>query len=56
LETAMGYLKLHDAIADTVVRARHYGERARDALAPLPSSDVKQALLDVVEFCVSRAG
>ncbi len=55
LQTAMGYLKSHDAIADTVARARHYGERAHDALAPLPSGKMKQALLDVVEFCVSRA-
>ena len=55
LETAMKYLNAHDAVSDTVVRARHYGERARDALAPLPSSDIKKALLDVVEFCVSRA-
>ena len=55
LETAIEYLKSHDAIADTVARARHYGERARDALAPLPGGDMKQALLDVVDFCVSRA-
>jgi len=56
LQTAMGHLRSHDAIADTVARARHYGERARDALAPLPASEMKHALLDVVEFCVSRAG
>ena len=55
LQTAMGHLRSHDAIADTVARARHYGERARDALAPLPASEMKHALLDVVEFCVSRA-
>lgn len=54
LETAMQYLKEHRAIEDTVARAKHYGDRARDALAPLPASPVKQALLDVVEFCVNR--
>ncbi|MEM9734555.1 MAG: polyprenyl synthetase family protein [Pseudomonadota bacterium] len=54
LEKAMGLLAKHGAIADTVTRARHYGEMARDALAPLPESDHKQALLEVVEFCVSR--
>jgi len=54
LAHALSLLKSHNAIADTVARARHYGEIARDALAPLPQSDQKQALLDVVEFCVSR--
>jgi len=54
LERAMELLANHNAIADTVARAKHYGEIARDALAPLPSSDLKQALLDVVDFCVSR--
>ena len=54
LDNAMGLLKLHGAISDTVARAKHYGEIARDALAPLPASKYKQALLDVVDFCVSR--
>ncbi|MDD9909348.1 MAG: polyprenyl synthetase family protein [Ahrensia sp.] len=54
-DQAMHYLAAHDAISDTVARAQHYGERARDALAPQPESDVKQALLDVVDFCVARA-
>lgn len=54
LKQAMTLLKKHNAIDDTVARARHYGEIARDALAPLPSSPHKQALLDVVEFCISR--
>ncbi|MEL6966057.1 MAG: polyprenyl synthetase family protein [Pseudomonadota bacterium] len=54
LDRALVLLREHGAISDTVARARHYGEMARDALAPLPQSDHKQALLDVVEFCVSR--
>ena len=54
LDEAMALLKKHGAIDDTVARARHYGEMARDALAPLPASDYKDALLDVVEFCVGR--
>lgn len=54
LEAAMQLLNRHGAIGDTVSRARHYGEIARDALAPLPSGDYKDALLEVVEFCVSR--
>ena len=54
LAEAMQMLERHHALVDTVSRARHYGEIARDALAPLPESDMKQALLDVVDFCISR--
>jgi len=54
LAHAMTLLNKHGAITDTVGRAKHYGEIARDALAPLPSSDYKRALLDVVDFCVNR--
>ena len=55
LDTAIACLTEHNAIADTVARARHYGAIARDALAPLPDSTHKSALLDVVEFCIARA-
>jgi len=44
----------YGAIDDTISRARHYGEVAKDALAPLPKSEYKTALLDVVDFCISR--
>ena len=45
----------HGAIADTVLRARHYADMARDALGPMPQSAHKDALIDVLEFCISRA-
>jgi octaprenyl-diphosphate synthase len=45
----------HDAIADTVERARHYGDIARDALAIFPDGPYKAALLEAVDFCVARA-
>lgn len=54
LAKAMDLLTKHGAIKDTVERARHYGEMARDALAPLPECPRKQALLSVVGFCISR--
>lgn len=54
LERALELLKQHGSLADTVARARHYGSMACDALAPLPDGGYKQAMLDVVEFCVSR--
>jgi len=44
-----------DALADTLERARHYGRRAIDALAPFPASRAKAALAEAVEFAVARA-
>lgn len=54
LEKAIGLMKRHGAIADTIGRARHFGEIARDALAPLDASAQKTALLEVIDFCISR--
>ncbi|MEM9279006.1 MAG: polyprenyl synthetase family protein [Pseudomonadota bacterium] len=55
LAHAIKLLKSHDAISDTVARARHYVEIAKDALGTLPESEHKNALVDVLDFCVSRA-
>ncbi len=54
LEKAIGLMTRHSAIADTIGRARHFGGIARDALAPLESTPQKAALLDVIDFCISR--
>jgi octaprenyl-diphosphate synthase len=56
LEKAIGLMGRHGAIADTIGRARHFGEIARDALAPLKATPQKAALLDVIDFCISRVG
>ncbi len=55
LESAISTMRRHRAIEDTIERARHYGAMARDALGLFPASDHKQALLDVVDFCIRRA-
>jgi octaprenyl-diphosphate synthase len=55
LEQAIGLLVRHGALDDTVERARHYGAIAKDALALFGESDLKRALLEVVDFCVARA-
>ena len=55
LERAIGYITKYGAIDDTIKRACHYGEMARDALAIFPASTEKSALLDAVEFCIRRA-
>ena len=54
LERARALMARYGAIGDTIGRARHFGEIARDALAPLPKTAQKDALLDVIDFCISR--
>lgn len=54
LQQAIELLTRHGAIAYTVDRARHFGDAARAALAPLAPSPQKDALNDVVDFCISR--
>jgi octaprenyl-diphosphate synthase len=55
LETAFATMKKHRALEDTIERARHYGAMARDSLELFPASPWKHALLDAVEFAISRA-
>ena len=55
LDTAIELVAGHHAIEDTVGRARHYGAIATDALALVPQSEIKTALIDAVGFCIARA-
>ena len=55
LEHAIHVMRRHDALDDTVERARHYGAMARDALGIFPSSPAKDALIEVIDFCIERA-
>ncbi len=55
LATALTILRRHGALDDTMERARHYGDLARGSLAAFPPSPMKQALLQVVDFCIARA-
>ncbi len=43
------------AVDDTMARARHYGQRAIDAIGPFASSAAKDAMIEAVEFAVARA-
>ena len=54
LEQAIAYMNQHGSIADTIERARHYGDIARDALAIFPQSDCRFALENAIDFCISR--
>ena len=55
LERAFQLMEKHASLADTIARARHYGAIARDALGIFPDSPLKQALIDVIDFCIDRA-
>ncbi|QIB33931.1 polyprenyl synthetase family protein [Ancylobacter pratisalsi] len=55
LEHAMELLASHKSLTATVDRAIHYGAMAKDALGLFPDGTAKRALLDTVEFCISRA-
>ena len=54
LEHAIGLMERHGTIEATIMRARSYGEVARDALAIFPEGHVKEALEKVISFCVNR--
>lgn len=54
LSRAQALMAKHDTLAQTVARARQYGEAARQALAIFPDSPIRQALIDVVDFVVER--
>lgn len=54
LARAQALMAKHDTLAQTVARARQYGESARRALAVFPDSPIRQALIDVVDFVVER--
>ena len=55
LEQAIGIMRRHRTIEDTIERARHYGAMARDALALFPDGAMKAAMLETVDFCIARS-
>ncbi len=55
LACAAALLQSTGALSDTMERARHYGRRAVDALAPFPAGRAKAAMTEAVEFAVARA-
>jgi octaprenyl-diphosphate synthase len=55
LAHAQALMARHRALADTIDRARGYGDQALAALAGFPDTAERRALADVVAFCVERA-
>jgi octaprenyl-diphosphate synthase len=54
-DIALAAMRRYGAIEATLDRARHYGTRAREALAILPQGPGTRALSEVVDFCINRA-
>lgn len=55
LETAQSLFQKHGALDKTVAKAREYAQTAKAALEIFPPSSIKEALLEVVDFCVERS-
>jgi len=55
LEAAIALLAKHGTLNDTIERARHYGAMAKDALAIFKDCEAKQAMLGIVDFCITRS-
>jgi octaprenyl-diphosphate synthase len=51
---AVALIRRHSAVQATRERARHYGERACDALAMFPDGKARAALIEAARFAVSR--
>ena len=54
LDVGLGLLKQTNALDDTLAQARQHGARAIGALDVFDESAYKSALIDAVEFCISR--
>ncbi len=55
LDTAMRLIDRHDAIGATLRRASRFAEEAKTALALFPDNPMRQAMMAVADYTVSRA-
>ncbi len=55
LQRAMVLMTRHQAMEDTLTRARVYGAEATEALAGFPDGSYRRAMHEVVDFCIERA-
>lgn len=54
LAHAIQIMRDNGAVDATIERARHYGQRAVDAIAGFPAGDAKAAMIETVAFAISR--
>ena len=55
LAHAITLIRATRAVDDTLARARHYGQRAIDAIGRFPNGPAKDAMIEAVEFAIRRA-
>lgn len=55
LKKAVALMTETHALADTIERARHYGDRAKDALGLFAAGPTRETLIRVVDFSIARA-
>jgi octaprenyl-diphosphate synthase len=51
---ALAIIERHKTIDATLERARHYGRTALNDIETLPECEAKAALIDTIEFCITR--
>jgi len=54
LDHALALLRKHDTLTATQRDAREWAEKAKTALAPLPAHELKDMLIDLADYVVSR--
>ena len=54
LAHAVELINRHGCVAATRERARHYAQRAIDAIAGFPACEARSAMAEAAEFAVSR--
>tara|TARA_A100001391_G_scaffold7621_2_gene4759 strand:- start:13424 stop:14446 length:1023 start_codon:yes stop_codon:yes gene_type:complete len=54
LAHAVELIRRHDCISATRERARHFAQKACDALAMFPDSNARRAMVEAAQFAVSR--
>jgi octaprenyl-diphosphate synthase len=54
LAQAMALMEKHGALRDTIARARHYGDVARDALRIFPDTAIRRALDGAIAYAFER--
>lgn len=54
LAQAVSLIERHNAVADTRERARHFAQRACDALSIFPESKARAAMVEAAQFAVAR--
>ena len=54
LARAVGLIRQHDSVGATRDRARHFAQRAIDAIAGFPPSEAHSAMVEAAEFAVAR--